>query len=167
MKKKLLWGSIIFLSILSPLWWWQANKAEDLFKVKIPFAGNNTTSYSLVIGESQIYPYGTIWKRTIGENCIGNFPIYYKRLFSGEESPRLEFIGPSDPPQPVMTHEEIAEELKRIKNNYYPTPWVHNGSNWQRQKSPRYFEGALTDDEPNPTKDEILDRLIELVESKY
>lgn len=85
------------------VWHWQATYAEGLVLIRIPqwIIGGGDTSYSIAVGKSQIKPYGTVWKKTIGEDCIWNYPIY--------------------------TEEDLARYEKRHKTKSNPTPLRHGG----------------------------------------
>lgn len=58
-------------------WIYQATIPDSVVIYKIPhwIAGGTNTSYSLVIGKSQLKPFGTIWRETDGPNYISMFPI--------------------------------------------------------------------------------------------
>ena len=81
MKKKLklaMCGAAVACSALLGLWYWQANHAERLKSISVPqwIAGGGNVSYSIAVHKSQIKPYGTVWKMTVGDGWISNFPIY-------------------------------------------------------------------------------------------
>ena len=65
MKKKLLVIlPVVFLTILGGLWTYQAKYADSVFIVPVPrfIMGetNKNVSYDIVIGKSQIHPWGTL-----------------------------------------------------------------------------------------------------------
>jgi hypothetical protein len=77
-------------------------------------------------------------------------------------------ISPRKTLQPIITHEEIASEMRKIINGYYPTVWEVDGNNKQRELGPRYGAGSSVEGpEIAPlTIDQQWFRLIELVESR-
>lgn len=66
------------IALLFCFWYWQANHAERVRIINVPqwMAGGSNVSYSVAIGKSQIKPYGTPWRKTVGDGWESNIPIY-------------------------------------------------------------------------------------------
>lgn len=105
MKKKLLLSTIpplIGCLLISILWWWRATQAETVMVIHVPkwIAGGGNTSYMVVIGKSQIKPYGTIWRTTEGSNWISRFPLYNDKDLEKFEAREKKKDPPPKPPKP-------------------------------------------------------------------
>lgn len=74
-------SAIAVVSLVCAAWYYQANYAENLFSIRIPqwVAGGGPVSYSVTIHNSQIKPYGTVWKGQAGPGCRSSFPIYTEK----------------------------------------------------------------------------------------
>jgi len=80
MKTKLIiasCGAAFACGALLGLWYWQANHAERVMNISVPrwLAGDWNVSYSIAVGKSQIKPYGTVWKMTVGDGWTSLVPI--------------------------------------------------------------------------------------------
>lgn len=75
-----LWNSAIAATVLvcvAAVWYYRTASIPGkiaVFEIPTWIAGASNITYSIAIGESQIHPYGTIWKCTVYPSGLINAP---------------------------------------------------------------------------------------------